>query len=267
MGLFGKSEEKDDEGDTPPAVAKKDDDRHLRRQDSEAPSTVCPCACGNHFLDWMKGFIEIKPFRVEPRLAQMRWEQIRNDGPWFYRNRHLGCFVCKHVDPLRECCPAPLQECTCFPLLFPIATHITFLPFGQAVTSARHEELCWPPACCCNLGAQGCVACSALAWPFYFCAWPAPLACCVSPVIFSFTGAFLTAYQRYKIIKAYGIDDDHLDDYFGDHVGSDACKLALDCVCYPCSAWHQNVFLQEMRSFGHAVEAGDVVVTREPGGV
>ena len=50
MGLFGKSEEKDDEGDTPPAVAKKDDDRHLRRQDSEAPSTVCPCACGNRFL-------------------------------------------------------------------------------------------------------------------------------------------------------------------------------------------------------------------------
>jgi hypothetical protein len=59
----------------------------------------------------------------------------------------------------------------------------------------------------------------------------------------------------------------HLDDYFGDHVGSDACKLALDCVCYPCSAWHQNVFLQEMRSFGHAEEAGDIVVTREPGGV
>ena len=96
---------------------------------------------------------------------------------------------------------------------------------------------------------------------------PAPLACCVSPVIFSFTGAFLTAYQRYKIIKAYGIDDDLMDDYFGDHVGSDACKLALDCVCYPCAAWHQNVFLQEMRSFGHAVEAGAIVVTREPGGV
>ena len=141
-----------------------------------------------------------------------------------YRNRHLGCFLCKYVDPLRACCPAPLQECTFFPLLFPIATHLTFLPFGQAVTSARHEELCWPPACCCNLGAQGCVACSALAWPFYFCAWPAPLACCVSPVIFSFTGAFLTAYQRYKIIKAYGIDDDHLDDYFGDHVGSDGAS-------------------------------------------
>ena len=266
MGLFGKSEEKDDEGDTPPAVAKKDDDRHLRRQDSEAPSTVCPCACGNHFLDWMKGFIEIKPFRVEPRLAQMRWEQIRVDGPWFYRNRHLGCFLCKHVDPLRACCPAPLQECTFFPLLFPIATHLTFLPFGQAVTSARHEELCWPPACCCNLGAQGCVACCSLAGPFFLCAYP-PLACCASPVVFSFTGAFLTAYQRYKIIKAYGIDDDHLDDYFGDHVGSDACKLALDCVCYPCAAWHQNVFLQEMRSFGHAEEAGDIVVTREPGGV
>ena len=261
MGLFGKSEEKD-EGDTPPAVAKKSDDKHRQRQDSEVPSTVCPCAFGNRALDWMKGFIEIKPFNVEPRMAQMRWDEIRRENPLMYRNRHLGCFLCKHIDPLRACCPAPLQECTLFPLLFPIATHITFLPFGQAVTSARHEKVC-----CCSLGTQGCIACSALAWPFYFCAWPAPLACCVSPVIFSFTGAFLTAYQRYKIIKAYGIDDDHLDDYFGDHVGSDACKLALDCCCYPCAAWHQNVFLQEMRAFGHAEEAGDIVVTREPGGV
>jgi len=56
-------------------------------------------------------------------------------------------------------------------------------------------------------------------------------------------------------------------DYFGDNVGSDACKVALDCCCYPCMAWHQNVFLQEMRAFGHAEEAGDIVVTREPGGV
>ena len=90
MGLFGKSEEKDDEGDTPPAVAKKDDDRHLRRQDSEAPTTVCPCACGNRFLDWMKGFIEIKPFKVEPRLAQMRWDEIRRENPLTYK---LACIT------------------------------------------------------------------------------------------------------------------------------------------------------------------------------
>jgi hypothetical protein len=262
MGLFGKSEEKDDEGDTPPAIAKKNDDRHLQRQDSEAPSTVCPCACGNRFLDWMKGFIEIKPFKVEPRMAQMRWEHIWAEGPLLYRNRHLGCFLCKHVDPLRACCPAPLQECTFFPMLFPIATQLTFLPFGQAVTSARHEEVH-----CCGLGAQGCVACSALAWPILICTIPPYPLNLALPVWISWPAAFLTAYQRYKIIKAYGIDDDHLDDYFGDHIGSDACKLALDCCCYPFTAWHQNVFLQEMRAFGHAEEAGDIVVTREPGGV
>ena len=82
MGLFGGGSEQKDEGDTPPAVAKKDDDRHLRRQDSEAPSTVCPCACGNRFLDWMKGFIEIKPFKVEPRLAQMSLVPLGQDRPW-----------------------------------------------------------------------------------------------------------------------------------------------------------------------------------------
>ena len=97
MGLFGKSEAKDDEGDTPPAVAKKNDDRRLK--DDEAPSTICPCAFGNRALDWMKGFIEIKPFNVEPRMAQMRWDHIRSEGALLYRNRHLGCFICKHVDP------------------------------------------------------------------------------------------------------------------------------------------------------------------------
>ena len=142
MGLFGKSAGKGRRG------------RHAAggREEGRRPAPAAagqrgavdglpPRACGNRFLDWMKGFIEIKPFKVEPRLAQMRWDEIRAENPLLYRNRHLGCFLCKHVDPLRACCPAPLQECTFFPLLFPIATHMTFLPFGQAVTSARHEEL------------------------------------------------------------------------------------------------------------------------------
>ena len=176
MGLFGKSEEKDDEGDTPPAVAKKDDDRHLRRQDSEAPTTVCPCACGNRFLDWMKGFIEIKPFKVEPRLAQMRWDEIRRENPLMYRNRHLGCFLCKHIDPLRACLPGAAAGVHVLPLAVPHrdAHHVPALRAGGHERAAREG----PPACCCSLGAQGCIACSALAGPFFLCAFQHP-----SPVV------------------------------------------------------------------------------------
>jgi hypothetical protein len=250
MGLFGR--EATDDADTPPAATKKDDDPQ------EAPSTVCPCAAGNNALDWMKGFIEIKAYDVDPKLAQLRWDAIRRDGPLLYRNAHLGCFICRYVDPCRILCPQPFQECTLVPLLYPISTDCTCIPYGQAVSAARQET---PIAC--GLGPQGCIACGALAWPIYACTFPPALITSVFfPLKFSCVAAFLTTYQRYRIIREYGLKDE----WIGDGQAAQAGKLGLDCLCYCCAAWHQNIFLREMLTFGEA-EAAGAIVTREPGGV
>lgn len=143
-----------------------------------------------------------------------------------YKNKALGCVLCKKVEFCAQKCPESTQDCTWCPGFCPQAVNATCIPFGQTVTLVQGEE-----AKCCEMGDKGLAACCCLC-PVVYCFGVPPAA----PINFSCAAAALVTAQRERLKAAYEIKDDK--PAFGGF------------LCYCCALWHQHVFLQEMALAG-----------------
>ena len=195
-----------------------------------------------------------------------------------YRNVHLGCVCCKFIEPCGAKCPQYFQECTWFPLFFPLATNWTCIPFGQAVTLARGEKKYCAHVRGADVSLMNRGDAAAATWLFFVelpsrddvaatrtfrgdgarlrymgakgltaCLCLGPFVywgSCPSglPVAFSCVAAFLSSIQRERIVQAYGIEDSGFE--------SDYQKYFWRYICYCCAVWHQHVFLHEMATHG-----------------
>ena len=74
-----------------------------------------------------------------------------------YKNKALGCVLCKKVEFCAQKCPESTQDCTWCPGFCPQAVNATCIPFGQTVTLVQGEE-----AKCCEMGDKGLAACCCL---------------------------------------------------------------------------------------------------------
>ena len=180
----------------------------------------------SQIMDRASEKLEVKVFNVDTAVANERWMAIKKAGPFKYKNKALGCALCKKVDVCAQKCPQSTQECTWCPGFCPQAVNATCIPFGQAVTLSQDEDVVF-----CEMGQKGLSACCCLC-PVVYCGGIPP----GSPLQFSCAAAALTTVQRERLKKAYAIKDD--------------TPAPGGFFCYPCALWHQHTFLQEMALLG-----------------